>query len=211
MGQQQAQHDDSDLRLLINCVGSSTDSDARDLLVRFPAALAAIDELGLPALVIGRIAYARYAPAQYCNQIDLVLPVVPRTSEWKKVSEALHAGDAAARRPGSSVRLVLTAALNGAERDLIAGTGREVWLGAKACLATPEHLMTRFLLNQDEDSRSLAVQLAIAHPIDRDRACEIAKQLGIGQGGISATLARAERDRASRWDPFHRRFAPTSQ
>ena len=208
MSTHRAANDDTPLRLLIDGVGLSPDHDARDLPDRFCAVMAALDRLGLPALVIGRIAYARYAPAQYCAQIELLLPLAPDTPDWTPSVAALQTADAAACRPGSSVRLVLRAAVNAAERDLISASRRVAWLGAEARLATPAHLLARFLLERTDDGHSLAVQLAMACPIDPDVARHTAKHLGLAAGEIDAVLARADRDRAARWDPFHRR--PTS-
>lgn len=75
-------NDSKDLSMLLDSFRAPGTRDARDLPIRFRAALAKLDILGIPAVFIGRIAYGRYASAQFCEQIDVLLGMEASSTRW---------------------------------------------------------------------------------------------------------------------------------
>ena len=181
--------------------------DARDLPNRFRAILSKVDALGIPAAFIGRVAYGRYAAAQFCEQIDVLLGMEALSPRWADTIAAVKAADHDASWIGSPVKLVVHPALNRAETSWIAQTQRVPWLGCLAPLASAEHLFVLFLLEGTAESHSLAIQTAMAHQVNPSTAEEIGSVLGITERALRAALQRAVGDKASRWRPDHGRDA----
>lgn len=193
-----------DLEMLLE-VSLDGGPGASDLPARFRAVLAAVDRLGLAAVFIGPVAFARFARARYCTQIDLLLGIEAGSAFWPLAEADLTAADAATRGPGSTVMLKLHAARGAAEIDLIRQTPRCDWFGVAAPLASAKHLFLRFLAEDSLDGRALAVELAAGSPLDPACLARAGAALSLPADTIADTLRRADLRRSARWTPFHPR------
>ena len=202
-------NDSEDLSMLLDSFRATGTRDARDLPIRFRATLAELDKLGIPAVFIGRVAYARYAAAQFCEQIDVLLGMEFSSKRWDRTLADLEAADSVASSVGTTVKLMVHSSRSPGEAALIAQTQRDLWLDCSAPLATGEHLFVRFLLEGTGEASALAVQLAMAYPLDPLRAAQIGEMLAVPDRAIQATLQRAVRDKASHWRADHGREAST--
>jgi len=200
-------NDSKDLSMLLDSSRAPGRRDARNLPIRFRAALAKLDMLGIPAVFVGRVAYGRYAAAQFCEQIDVLLGMEASSKRWDRTLADLEAADSVASSAGSTVKLVVHSSRCPDETALIAQTQRVSWLDCSAPLATGEHLFMRFLLEGTREAWALAVQLAMAYPLDPLRAAQIGEMLAVPDSAIRATLQRAVRDKASHWRADHGREA----
>lgn len=202
-------NDSKSLCMLLDSARDSGACDARDLPIRFRATLARLDTLGIPAVFVGQVAYGRYAAAQFCEQIDVLLAMEASSTRWDWTLAALAAADSTASSVGSTVKLVVHSSRGPEETALIVQTQRVPWLGCSAPLATAEHLLVRFLLEGTGVGSALAVQLAMAHPVNPLMASQIGAMLAVPDRAIEATLQRAVRDKASHWRADHRREEST--
>lgn len=202
-------NDSKDLSMLVDSSRASGRCDARDLPIRFRAALAKLDTLGIPAVFIGRVAYGRYAAAQFCEQIDVLLGMEASSTRWNGTVSDLEAEDSVASSVGSTVKLMVHSSRGSGETALIAQTQRVPWLECSAPLATGEHLFVRFLLEGTGEASALAVQLAMAYPLDPLRAAQIGEMLAVPDRAIQAALQRAVRDKSSHWRADHGRKTST--
>ena len=86
-------NDSKSLSMLLDSSRAPGTRDARDLPIRFRAALAKLDTLGIPSVFIGRVAYGSYAAAQFCEQIDVFLGIEASSKRWDGTLADLEAAD----------------------------------------------------------------------------------------------------------------------
>ncbi len=130
-----------ELESLLKSIVIPDSFDARDLPTLFHQAVSHLEASGIPYVVVGRLALARYRRAQCTNAIPLVLPSHLLPADRTRLTSILNDIVKASRSKTSTVELTVNFSHSPLEDQSVAATTLKPWLGISARIAEPEYLL----------------------------------------------------------------------